>query len=165
MGQSSETPSLDRVNGIRFWKAANTLVLLTKAGVAFLPEAKIGSKAEACERFSTDAWAAECVFGFLAVAASTNGVLVFSRAKDGTFSEVSRLRTVEARDLKFDGKHLWIADGRGGVRCCSVDPRSGKIELVAIYPISGFSRGLAVHQDLIAVGAGDGGLVLLAKKD
>lgn len=156
-------PLKHRVNGITFWKEANVVVLLTKAGVLFVHEGDVRNNSDVCEQVCTDAWAAECVFEFLVVAAATHGLLVFSKRRGGTFSVVSRMKTVEARDLQFDGKHLWVADGRGGLTCCSIDQGSGKMELVGIYPISGFSRGLAVQQELICVGAGDGGLVVLSK--
>lgn len=105
-------------------------------------------------------WAAAPAGRFLMVAADRAGVF----SMDHAGNVVGHVPTVEARDLALDGHRVWVADGRGGVRCLTIDER-GALAYVGVFPVAGFCRGLACSNDRVLVGAGDGGLVVLGRTE
>ena len=98
---------------------------------------------------------------YLLVAAAKQGIYVLECGPSGSINVCSHTDTVEARDIYCDGRYVWVADGKGGLRCFRFDCIQATLSFVGIFPIAGFSRGVMSTGHRVYVGAGDGGLVVL----
>ena len=94
------------------------------------------------------------------VAATPSGLEVLSF--DGKVIHLAEsLETIEARDVAWDGHYIWVADGKGGIRCFSIGDDKKSLIYCGCFPVCGFSRGICRTANRIYVGAGDGGLVVV----
>lgn len=147
----------ERVQAVSDWPNANAVVILSSGYTRVL------SKDENTELFSfcANSWAG-CAAGKLFFAATATGIVVLKVDDHGKIIISEQIETTEARDICYDSKYIWIADGKGGIKCFSVD--SNVVKYVGTFPVCGFSRGLFVSERRLYVGAGDGGLAVIEKR-
>lgn len=159
VGQPIRHQGGGRVQAVVPWKHANCFMVLSSEGIRLAHPDSEHVEDAFIERVC--AWSGVEIEQHFVVAAGHDGVLLLRLEPSGGCKVVFRLETVEARDLCFDGQFVWVADGKGGVRCCHVDTSKSRIEHCGVFPVAGFSRGVLSTGKRIYVGAGDGGLVVL----
>ena len=148
----------ERVQGVAPWPDAKAVVAMSDRRV------RIVSKQDGHELFTADcnAWSGVSL-GDLFVVATTKGLMTLC-LKGVSVVVLGVERTEEARDVSWDGFHLWVADGKGGVRCYQRADAKVGLAYVGCFPVCGFSRGLCRTESRVYVGAGDGGLSVISSE-
>ena len=149
-----------RVHAVVPWPCAHSYVLLSSRGVTIAPMTPLGNN---YTNVFTDipTWGAVPIGSYLLVAAAKNGLYLLEHESSGSISVRSHSETVEARDICYDGRYVWVADGKGGIRCYRFDCTQATLSFLGVFPVAGFSRGVMSEGHRVYVGAGDGGLVVL----
>ena len=163
VGHLSRHKGCGRVQAVVPWKQANGYMVLSSKRISLArPEVALPnmSVTDGCDEHVC-AWSGVAIGDHFVVAAGSAGVLLLRTEPSGACKVVFRLKTVEARDLCFDGQFVWVADGRGGIRCCLINTAKSIIEHYGVFPVAGFIRGVLSTGKRIYAGAGDGGLVVL----
>lgn len=165
VGQSIRHRGTGRVHSVVAWPAANRYVILSDKGIRMRPM-KPCSESDSCVEDFPDisSWGAVAIGRYLVVAAARKGLLLLIFDESLHVTVCSQVETVEARDVCFDGNFIWLADGRGGVRCYTLDTQTSRLNFLGVFPVAGFCRGVVSTVSRLYVGAGDGGLVVLTKK-
>lgn len=147
----------ERVQAISDWPEINAIVILSNGYARVLRK----NDYSLLFSFQANAWAG-CAAGNLFFVATADGIIVLKKNRDGEVITFERIATTEARDIFYDESHIWIADGKGGIKCFLITQNT--IKYVGTFPVCGFSRGLFVTSGRLYVGAGDGGLVVIEKR-
>ena len=145
----------ERIQGIALWPCAKAVAVLSSRQISILDARSYD------EMFSLEcnAWSGVAVNDIF-VAATPSGLEVLSF--DGkVIHPAESLETIEARDVAWDGHYIWVADGKGGIRCFSIGDEKKSLIYCGCFPVCGFSRGICRTANRIYVGAGDGGLVVV----
>jgi len=151
-----------RTHAVVPWPCAHSYAILSSKGVAVTPMTPV-HQGNTCVDVLTDisAWSATPIGDYLLVAAAKKGLYMLECEPSGSICVRSHTDTIEARDICYDGRHVWLADGKGGLRCYGFDSTQAALSFVGVFPVAGFSRGVMSRGHRVYVGAGDGGLVVL----
>ena len=148
----------ERIQGIACWSRAEAVVIMSSMRVLIL-DASLSKELYSLECNAWSGIAADDLF----VVASPSGLFVFSF--DGMVHFAERVETTEARDVAWDGHYLWVADGKGGVKCFSIGEDRKSLIYCGCFPVCGFCRGICRTATRIYIGAGDGGLVVIKSSE
>lgn len=161
-GQPIRHLGAGRVHSVVSWPAAKRIVVLSNKGIKMYPMSYSSGMENCLEDFpGISAWSAIPIGSYLLVAAAKQGLLVLKCDILSPPEICSQFNTVEARDICFDGAFVWLADGKGGIRCYTFDSDTGVLDFAGVFPVAGFSRGVLSTASRLYVGAGDGGLAVL----
>lgn len=161
-GQPIRRTSIGRVHSVVPWPDAHSFVILSNKGVSVSPiEPMSNTDDYVVVLTDVSAWGAITIGEYLLIAAAKNGLYLLTHDNSNHIKVCCHFDSVEARDICFDGRYVWVADGKGGIRCYTFNTIDNILTFEGLFPIAGFSRGVMSTGKRVYVGAGDGGLVIL----
>lgn len=146
----------ERVQAISFWKQENAIVVLSSGHIRVIQRDDYSELFE----LEANAWGG-CEVSNRFLVATENGIIALEANAQKQITLSESIPLTEARDICYDGIYIWVASGKGGIKCFTIE--TGRLQYQGTFPVCGFSRGIFATSKRLYVGAGDGGLVAIKK--